>query len=54
MTATKKAGARTTKPRSKVQTRKQAQGPEKNQRDVTKTPSKASDDHYKRNHQGGH
>jgi hypothetical protein len=51
--ATKKAKLATRKPGRKDQTRKQTSGPEKNQRDVTATPSKASDQHYKK-HQGGH
>lgn len=54
MTATKKAKSPVQKrPDKKDQTRKQTHGPEKNQEDVTATPSKASDQHYK-NHQGGH
>jgi hypothetical protein len=44
-----KAKAPARKPARKDQTRKQAHGPEKKQRDVTATPSKASDRHYKEN-----
>lgn len=54
MTSEKKPPSRATKPASKEQTRKQSHGPEKKQRDVTKTPSKASAEYHKRHHQGGH
>ena len=54
MKATKKAASHVQKrPEKKEQTRKQTHGPEKHQEEVTATPSKASDEHYK-NHQGGH
>lgn len=53
MAATKPQKAAAPKRPAKDQAREQAHGPEKKQRDVTATPSKASDRHYK-DHQGGH